>query len=212
MPRIAASERDAFYETRRSEIAEAALRLWAARGFDSTPVEAISKEVGISKGTFYLYYSSKQALLEEVMRRNSLVPIIEELAADLQGRSLDEAVHAFVRAAWRHLGQRRELLLVALRELPTHLDEARLLVERVMAPANELIESYLEARLGSARGDEISFVIAGRSLLGMVIFVFLTQEVLGLGRILPTSDDAIATTISELFLRGVTGGRAQAPG
>ena len=211
MPRIAASDRDAFYEKRRRVIAETALRLWATRGFDATSVERIAREAGISKGTFYLYFDTKQALLEEVMRRNSLVPVVQELIADLQHRSLEEAVHAFVRAAWRHLEQRRELLLVALRELPTHLDEAQLLVERVLAPANELIERYLEARLGSARGGEISFVIAGRTLLGMIIFVFLTQEVLGMGRILPVSDDAITATISEVFLRGVTGGRAEAP-
>jgi hypothetical protein len=42
-----------------------------------------------------------------------------------------------------------------------------------------------------------------RALVGMVIFVFLTQEILGAGRLLPVPEEQITTTIAELFLRGV---------
>ena len=74
-----------------------------------------------------------------------------------------------------------------------------------MAPANRMIESYLESHLGSERGEQISLLIAGRSLPGMVVFAFLTQEVLGLDRLLPVSDDEITHTLAETFLHGVTG-------
>jgi hypothetical protein len=37
----------------------------------------------------------------------------------------------------------------------------------------------------------------------MVIVVFLTQEVLGAGRLLPVPEAEITRTIAELFLRGV---------
>lgn len=203
MPKIPASERDAFYEKRRAELASVALRLWAEQGFDQTPVEAIAREAGVSKGTFYLYFESKDALLEEVLRRHSLVPDVQQLVQDLQNLSLDEAVHAFVRRAWRHLDSHRELILVALRELPTHLDEARTLMERVMVPANRLMAGYLESRIDPARAEQLSLIIASRGLLGMVIFVFLTQEIMGAGRFLEIGEDETIATIAELFLRGV---------
>ena len=210
MPKIAASERDAFYASRRGEIADVALRLWASRGFDATSVETIAREAGISKGTFYLSYPSKQALLEEVMRRNSLIPVVQELMGGLRDSTLEEAVHAFVRAAWRHLDERRELLLVALGELPSHLDEARLLAEHLLAPANKLLESYLEQRLGSQRREGVSLLIGGRTLLGMVLFVFLTQEILGVGNVLPVPEDEITATISQVFLHGIGADAADA--
>lgn len=203
MPKIRASERDAFYEARRSELAAVALELWAERGFDQTSVAAIAEEAGVSKGTFYLYFESKDALLEEVLRRNSLVPNIQELIDDLQHQSLEEAVHGFVRGAWRHLCQHKELVLVVLRELPTHLEQAQRLVERVMVPANQLLAGYLESRVDPERAKQISLIISGRGLLGMVVFVFLTQEVLGAGRFLPVSEEELTHTIAELFLRGV---------
>ena len=203
MPKISASERDAFYEARRTALAAGALRLWAERGFDQTSVAAIAAEAGVSKGTFYLYFESKDALLEDVLRRNSLVPHIQQLVDDLQHRSLEEAVRGFVRGAWRHLCDHRELVLVVVRELPTHLEDAQRLVERVMVPANKILADYLEARIDPDRAKEISLVISGRGLLGMIIFVFLTQEILGAGRFLPVSEDELTNTIAELFLRGV---------
>ena len=212
MPKIAASERDAFYEARRAELADVALRLWAERGFDRTSVAAIAGEAGLSKGTFYLYFESKDSLLEEVLRRNSLVPNIEQLIEDLQHRSFEDAVREFVRGAWRHLCEHRELVLVVLRELPTHLDQARQIVERVMVPANEALAAYLEARVDPDRAKQISLVISGRGLLGMVLFVFLTQEILGAGRLLPVPEDDLTSTISEIFLRGVTGSARESGG
>jgi AcrR family transcriptional regulator len=203
VPRIPASERDAFYETRRTALAEVALKLWAERGFDQTSVAAIAREAGIAKGTFYLYFESKEALLLEVLRRNSLVPKVLALIEDLRARSLEEAVHGFVRGAWRHLAGQRDLLLVALREMPTHLEAAREAFARVVVPTNAALARYLAERIGPRRAGELSPVIAVRSLIGMIVAVFLTQELLGAGRLLPVPEEEITRTIAELFLRGV---------
>ena len=203
MPKIPASERDAFYEARRSALADVALKLWAEQGFDQTTVASIAGEAGVAKGTFYLYFESKQALLLEVLRRNSLVPNILTLIDDLQNESLETAVVAFVRGAWRHLSAHRDLVLVVMRELPTHLEEARDVIERVIVPSNEVVAEYLESHISSDRAREISTVISVRALVGMVLVVFITQEVLGAGKLLPVPEDDVTGTIAELFLRGV---------
>jgi AcrR family transcriptional regulator len=203
MPKIPASQRDAFYESRRAALADVALKLWAERGFDQTSVATIAREAGISKGTFYLSFESKGALLLEVLRRNSLVPNVLALIRDLQTESLEDAVRGFVRGAWRHLCEHREIVLVAIRELPTHLEAAREAVERVLVPTNAALARYLESRIGPERAGEISSVISVRALIGMIVVVFLTQEVLGAGRLLPVPEDQITATIAELFLRGV---------
>ena len=203
MPKIPASQRDAFYEARRTALSDAALKLWAENGFDQTSVATIAGEAGVAKGTFYLYYESKDALLLDVLRRNSFVPNILELIEDLQTRSLEEAVHGFVRGAWTHLCDHRELVLVAIRELPTHLDEARQIVERVLVPSNAAVAGYLASRIGPERAKQISPVISVRALIGMIVIVFLTQEILGAGRLLPVSEEELTKTIAELFLRGV---------
>jgi AcrR family transcriptional regulator len=205
VPKIAASERDNFYETRRAEIAEVAVRLWAERGFDGTSVAEVAEAAGVSKGTLYLYFPSKQALLEDVLRRYSLLPNIEMLVEDLAGATLEDAVHGFVRRAWRHLTEHRDLVLLAVRELPTHLDQLQGVLENVFIPSNQLIASYLESRLGPTRAREISFVVAGRGLIGMILIMFLSHCILGAGRLLPLDEDEITSTIAQVFLHGVAG-------
>ena len=204
MPKIPASERDAFYESRRTHLAEVALKLWAERGFDQTSVATICEEAGVAKGTFYLYFESKEALLTDVLRRNSLLPNVQELVENLREESLEDAVHGFVRGAWQHLAGHRDLLIVVLGELPTHLDEARVLVEHVMVPANQLLAEYLESRLPAGRADEISLVIAARGLIGMILTTFITQEILGAGRVLPVPEEQITRTLADTFLSGIT--------
>ncbi len=203
MARIPASQRDAFYEARRSELADVALKLWAEQGYDTTSVAEIAREAGVAKGTFYVYFESKQSLLLDVLRRNSLVPNVLRLIDDLQHDSLETAVSGFVRGAWSHLSEHRELVLLVMRELPTHLDEAREVVERVIVPSNEALAGYLESHIPSGRAAELSTVISVRALVGMILVVFISQELLGAGRHLPVSEDDITKTLTELFLRGV---------
>jgi len=203
MPKIPASERDAFYEARRAELAEVALKLWADRGFARTSVAAIAEKAGIAKGTFYLYYESKDALLLDVLRRNSLIPNVLALIRDLQTNSLERAVHGFVAGAWRHLADHRDLVVLVMRELPNELERARDFVEHLMVPGNEVLAGYIESRIQPERASQVSSVIAVRALIGMVVGVFVTQEILGAGQFLPVSEEETTRTIAELFLRGL---------
>ena len=50
-------------ETRKG-ILEHSIRLITTRGFDQTSIEDIAKAAGVSVGTFYYYYPSKEALLQ----------------------------------------------------------------------------------------------------------------------------------------------------
>jgi AcrR family transcriptional regulator len=48
-------------------IIEAAIKLYATKGFASTSIQEIVTESGISKGAFYLYFKSKDALLIAIL-------------------------------------------------------------------------------------------------------------------------------------------------
>ena len=52
---------------RSGEISEAALRLFAAKGFQNTSIREIADEAGISKGLIYNYYSSKEEILRSLI-------------------------------------------------------------------------------------------------------------------------------------------------
>ncbi len=205
MPRVAAKDRPAFVEERRQAILEAALRVWAKRGFDGTSVAEVAREAGLTKGTLYLYFPGKQALLEEALRRYSLRPDVEAGLARLRGQPLRDVVRGLVAVFWRGLEARSELAAVLLRELPNHPEEARRFLEQVVLPMNRLLADYLRETLPPARLERLDPVVAARSLLGMVLTFFVSQEVLGGATLFPIPEERILGTITELFLSGVGG-------
>lgn len=56
-------------EARRCAIIEAALEVFIAQGFTAAKLDDVAERAGIGKGTIYLYFDSKESLLEEVVRQ-----------------------------------------------------------------------------------------------------------------------------------------------
>src|SRR5213075_1214539 len=65
-------------EFKRQSIQEAVIRLMCREGLDAVTMERVAQEVGIAKGTVYLHYRDKQALLDAV-KDSALTPLMERL-------------------------------------------------------------------------------------------------------------------------------------
>ncbi|MDB5966905.1 MAG: transcriptional regulator, TetR family [Polaromonas sp.] len=57
-------------EARPGELLDAALELFVEKGFAATRVEEVAARAGVSKGTLFLYFQSKEELLKAVVREN----------------------------------------------------------------------------------------------------------------------------------------------
>jgi AcrR family transcriptional regulator len=68
-PVPAPSRRDRKKERTRREIYEAAMRLFARRGFGAVTIADICEEADVGRGTFFLHFPSKAALLYEFNQR-----------------------------------------------------------------------------------------------------------------------------------------------
>ncbi|AJP49676.1 hypothetical protein PG1C_13090 [Rugosibacter aromaticivorans] len=64
-------------EARPSELMEAAIELFIARGYAATRSEDIAARAGVSKATLYLYFEDKEALFKAVITQG-VVPILDE--------------------------------------------------------------------------------------------------------------------------------------
>ena len=62
-------------EERPAEIIAAALETFAERGFAATRLDDIAERAGVTRGTLYLYFPSKEELFKAVVRR-AIVPVI----------------------------------------------------------------------------------------------------------------------------------------
>lgn len=69
-------------EARPDEVLDAALELFLERGFAATKVDDVAKRAGVSKGLVYLYFPSKEALIEAIVLR-AVSPIAERAVGEI---------------------------------------------------------------------------------------------------------------------------------
>ena len=72
-------------EDRRQRIIANASELFAAKGYHGTTIDEIVQATGIAKGTFYVYFSSKEELLVELMKQ-LITDTLERIDAELKNK------------------------------------------------------------------------------------------------------------------------------
>jgi AcrR family transcriptional regulator len=92
------------YEERKAEMVAAAWSLFSENGYDQTTVNAIIEKLGVSKGTFYHYFTSKEDILNgvvETMTREGL-EAVRPVFEDETLPAIDK-LNQFIKAAraWR---------------------------------------------------------------------------------------------------------------
>jgi AcrR family transcriptional regulator len=89
-------------------IVEAAARILELNGFDGFNTNAIAEKAGVSIGSLYQYFPSKNALLSAIIEREAatLLGISEELA---NIHECDAALRCYIRASIRHQMRRPHL-------------------------------------------------------------------------------------------------------
>lgn len=132
----------------RADIQRAALRMFAAEGFDNVTTEAIAEEVGISPSTFFRHVPSKEHLLLGATQRGRA-----QIVANFHARPPDEDVADSIAAAilartsqFENDDETVELWRRAMASAPVELRRASLLNRE---DCDELIQA-VAARLGKA--------------------------------------------------------------
>jgi AcrR family transcriptional regulator len=71
-------------QARPAEILDAALKIFAAKGFAAARMDDIAREAGVTKGTIYLYFADKETLFKALVRE-SIGTALGAVAADVAG-------------------------------------------------------------------------------------------------------------------------------
>jgi AcrR family transcriptional regulator len=141
-------------DARPAELLAAALDLFVERGYAATRLDDVAAKAGVSKGTLYLYFDSKEALFQAVVREG-LLPALAETEQVLVGftGSASELVRKVAMHFWRTIGSQRiggipKLVFAEARNFPEIAAfYHREVIQRGMALARGVVE------YGIARGE-----------------------------------------------------------
>ncbi|UDY37647.1 acyl-CoA-like ligand-binding transcription factor [Dermatobacter hominis] len=145
------------------EIEQAALRVFEERGFDSTTIEEIAAAAGISRRTFFRYFSSKNDILFAGFP-DLLVELEEWLAAaDPDRPMLDVIAEATIRFNRIHsdgIAAHRERM-----ELILHTPALRANASLRHSEWGAVVARFAAARLGVPE-DDLAAQVVGHAALG----------------------------------------------
>lgn len=198
-------------EERPREICAAALSVFAEKGFAAARLEEIAGRAGVSKGTLYLYFNSKEAMFRAVVRE-SIAPNLDVILA---AAKVEAPFPILVAALYERLisiarnqpiGAVAKMVIGESRNFP---ELARVwhdeVVSRAIAALSLLIEGAQErgeVRPGSPR-------LYAFSLMGPMIMGLLWRETLEPAGGGPLDLEALALQHSRTILGGMLTERAE---
>ena len=141
-------------QDRPGELLEAALDLFVEKGFAATRVEEVAARAGVSKGTLFLYFPSKEDLFKAVVRENVVAPVAQGAAevAQFQGPTA-ELLEWMLLQWWRRYGATKAsgISKLVMSEASNFPDLATFYQKEVIEPGQALIRFALQR--GIDRGD-----------------------------------------------------------
>src|SRR5947207_7774960 len=177
-------------EDRRRQILDAAVRVFAAQGYESSRVSDVAKEAGVAYGLVYHYYGSKDAVLEAVFHEQWGRLLAAVALAEETGETAAEQLQLVVKIVLRAWRDDPDLVRLLVREVTRnpHIQDELDEIGQAFATLERMVRRGQAD--GTFRGD-LDPKLAAWMLYGALEEV-LTGWVLG-----QLPDDAAAVSVAE---------------
>ena len=169
-------------EARPAELLGAALALFVEKGFAATRSEEVARAAGVSKGTLYLYFPSKEELLKAVIQHflaDEVAAGIEEAAA-IDGPT-PAVMEQLLVSWWTRVydGPASGVFKLVVSEVRNFPEIAKFYVERVIQPGNALVARLLARGIERGEFQDVDVEFAVHSILMPMVLLCVNKHSLG---------------------------------
>ena len=176
------AKRERRKEARPGELLDAALDLFVEKGFAATRVEEVAARAGVSKGTLFLYFPSKDELFKAVMRE-SIAGRLVEWNSDFEAfkGSSCEMLGYCMNSWWDRVGATRAsgLTKLMMSEAANFPDIAAFYQHEVVQPGHSLIRRILQRGIDRGEFRPMDLDYAVYSVVAPMVFMILSQHSMG---------------------------------
>ena len=169
-----AAKRERRKQARPGELLDAALDLFVEKGYAATRVEEVARRAGVSKGTLFLYFSSKEELFKAVVRENISGHFAEwsEELKTFEGSS-EELLRYCMSSWWERVGNTRAsgIPKLMMSEAGNFPELVRFFQKEVVQPGNDLIQRILQRGVDLGELRAIDPVYGIYSILAPMVFL-----------------------------------------
>jgi AcrR family transcriptional regulator len=193
-------------EARPAEIVAAALEVFVERGYAATKLADVARHAGVTKGTLYLYFESKEALFKAVVRE-TIVPVIaqgEALAQSFAG-SARELMEQLIREYWRLVGETAlaGIPKLMMAEAATFPELTRFYYEEVVTRGHRLMAGVIERGIRNGEFRPVDVMLAAKLAMSPLMHATVARQ--AFAACMPEGFDvrSYLNTHIDLYLHGI---------
>lgn len=195
-------------DERPRELLEAALNVFAERGYSATRLEEVASAAGVSKGAIYHYFEGKEDLLRKAIE-SRIESIMADLGAELEGETgpVSAKLRLVLREVWKHWvrpewGRVFQLLIGEVgTQLPALFEAwARGGPIRGWSLIEQLID---EGKVAGEFRPDVDSKVAGRLITSGLAWQAVLHIHMDLQRLDPCEPDRIFDSSVEIFMEGL---------
>nr|WP_315233162.1 TetR/AcrR family transcriptional regulator [uncultured Albidiferax sp.] len=169
-------------ESRPSELLAAALDLFVEKGFAATRVEEVAQRAGVSKGTLFLYFPSKDELFKAVVRQ-TLAGRFHEWSDEVDSftGSSAELLHYGMHSWWERVGntQASGMTKLMLSEAQNFPEMAAFYQAEVVQPYHSLVQRILQRGVDRGEFAAVDLELATYAVTAPLIFLAMWKHSVG---------------------------------
>ena len=196
-------------EARPGELLDAALDLFVEKGFAATRSEEVALRAGVSKGTLFLYFPSKEELFKAVVRENIVRHQTEgqEEIARFAG-STAQLLEYLMLEWWRRYGATKAsgISKLVMSEAHNFPELARFFQDEVVTPGHAMLHSVLQRGIERGEFRPVDVDMTVHSVLAPLLFLVTWKH--SMAHCCPSSQHIDPETFirhhTELLVRGLS--------
>lgn len=170
-------------EARPGELLDAALDLFVEKGFAATRVEEVAARAGVSKGTLFLYFQSKEELFKAVVRENISGRFKEwgEEFETFEGSTADMVTYC-MNVWWERVGATKAsgITKLMMSEATNFPELAAFYQQEVILPGQALIRRILQRGIERKEFKSMDLDYAVYSLIAPMIYLIISKHSAGI--------------------------------
>jgi AcrR family transcriptional regulator len=195
-------------QARPQELLQSALELFVEKGFSATRSDEVAARAGVSKGTLYLYFPSKEELFKAVVRTNLSALIAEgQLLADQFAGSSAELLRLLLHTWWQRVGDTAaggifKIIIAEVRNFP---ELAQFYNDEVVMPATKLLGGTVQRGIDSGEFRRVPVRETTHTLIAPLLFMTLHKNSIGACPMMtpPMSPQRLIDAQIDLVLHGM---------
>ena len=177
-----AAKRERRKEARPGELLDAALDLFVEKGFAATRAEEVAARAGVSKGTLFLYFQSKEELLKAVVRENISGRFKEwnEELESFEGTSAEMLAYC-MHSWWDRVGATKAsgITKLMMSEAKNFPEIAAFYQQEVIQPGQSLIRRILQRGIQRGEFHDMDLDYSVYAVIAPMVFLILSKHSMG---------------------------------